>query len=871
MAAGHQFEHLPLILRERGPARFGPPPQTTTTTHANRENRAGHSRALQVSVTAVTRDWQTRIATRRNEGLPVIAAGIPLLLRIDPSLDLDELRHYFDFEIISEQEDGFVIVASEDVALASFQRKLTDFTGSIAGSASVARIHELRNDPTQEDRLRRILSEELFIEWPTLNDRDEYVVEIGIACVGNWQIRSKPKRGRLTDKTWARKEAAWSNERAEAYDRWDALRDERMSVVETIVRHYNAQILGTFHNDSPDAATLPDSFTLRLRISGTGLRDLVLNYPYVFEVTEPDSIETPQRERRERRNLAAQTQIQSPRADAPTVCVIDSGIQEEHSLLEPGIHKPSSRCFLPNAQPTDIADYVADGGHGTRVAGAVLYGENIPTNGSLTLNAWVQNARVLDGDCSLPEEMFPPAVLRDVVAHYHEGERRTRIFNHSINASSPCRTLHMSAWAAEIDLLCSEYDILVIQSAGNLRNSQASPLLGITELINNGTAYPDYLAQPSCRIANPAQSLQALTVGSVAYGLYEDAGWRSFASQAGESSAFSRCGLGIWNSIKPEVVEFGGDCMHTTGNPPTVGTPDVAGQFYPELVRSTLSGGPAIARDDVGTSYATPKVARIAAQLQSMLPDESCLLYRALIVQSALWPEWAGPLTPDQRAALLKRIGYGIPNMERATTNTNHRSTFISQGDTEIAAGECHIYQIPIPALLRRPGYEYDVRVEITLSYVAEPRRTRRTHRGYLSTWVDWLTNRQGETIEAFRTRALKDDSAHMNEGTPFGWVIQTRSDWGELPGVQRNASTVQKDWAMIKSNALPDDFCIAVRGHRGWSRDPESVATYGLVASFEIVGQEIEIYAPLRTAVLELQSQLEAEVESELTVEVEG
>jgi hypothetical protein len=57
--------------------------------------------------------------------------------------------------------------------------------------------------------------------------------------------------------------------------------------------------------------------------------------------------------------------------------------------------------------------------------------------------------------------------------------------------------------------------------------------------------YPAYLGEGACRIANPAQSFQALTVGSVAYGLYEKDEWRSFASRAGEPSAFSRSGLGI--------------------------------------------------------------------------------------------------------------------------------------------------------------------------------------------------------------------------------------------------------------------------------------------------------------------------------------
>jgi hypothetical protein len=865
MAAGHKFEHLPLVLRDRGSARFPQAPrQPDPATVANRQNRGAHSQGLRTSATTIAANWQTQQSQRQEMGLPAIA-GVPLLLRIDTALDLDDLRRFFDFEVVSEQEDGFVIVASQDIALATLQQKLNDFTGNIRGSSNVARIHELRDDPTQEERLRRILSETLINEWGTIGDNDPYIVEIGIACIGNWQIPNKPGRGRRTDETWARLEAQWSQERLEAYDKWDTLRDQRVDDVEEIIRHYNAEILGNFHDDQPEAAILPDSFTLRIKIVGRGLKDLTLNYPYIFEVAEPDDIETPQQVARQQREVAAQTQISPPPADAPVVCVIDSGIQENHFWLEPGIDKASSHCFLPDRPSTDVIDYVANGGHGTRVAGAVLHGESIPKNGNVSFDTWVQNARVLDESCDLPQEMFPPMVVREVVNHYREGERKTRIFNHSIGADSPCRLRHMSAWAAEIDTLCYQHDILFIQSAGNLRDSQTAPLLGIAQLMAQG--YPDYLGQPTCRIANPAQSLQALTVGSVAYGLYQDAGWRSFASQPGESSAFSRCGLGIWNSIKPEVVEFGGDCLRSAGNPPTVGTPDVGSAYYPELVRSTRGGGPAMSRDDVGTSYAAPKVTRIAARLQSILPEESCLLYRALIVQSALWPEWANELSPEQQGALLKRIGYGITDMARATTNTNHRTTFISSEEQSIGAGQCHIFQVPIPEELRRPGDDYDIRVETTLSYVAEPRRTRRTHHGYLSTWLDWLSNGRGESIDAFLNRALKTDVENVNEGASFGWVIGSRTNWGRLPGVHRNASTVQKDWAMIKSNALPEDFCIAVRGHRGWSRDPEAVATYALAVSFEIIGKEIQIYEPLRTADLELQNQL---VEAEVPVEIE-
>jgi hypothetical protein len=56
--------------------------------------------------------------------------------------------------------------------------------------------------------------------------------------------------------------------------------------------------------------------------------------------------------------------------------------------------------------------------------------------------------------------------------------------------------------------------------------------------------------------------------------------------------------------------------------------------------------------------------------------------------------------------------------------------------------------------------------------------------------------------------------------------------------------------------------------GHQGWSKDPDSAAHYAVAVTFEIVGQEINIYDPLRTAVIELQTKLETEV-GEVEVEV--
>ena len=65
-----------------------------------------------------------------------------------------------------------------------------------------------------------------------------------------------------------------------------------------------------------------------------------------------------------------------------------------------------------------------------------------------------------------------------------------------------------------------------------------------------------------------------------------------------------------------------------------------------------------------------------------------------------------------------------------------------------------------------------------------------------------------------------------------------------------------------MKSSSLPATFCVAIMGHKGWSKDPDSQAKYSLAVSFEIVDQQIEIYDAMRIAVDELQPEIEIEVD---------
>lgn len=219
-------------------------------------------------------------------------------------------------------------------------------------------------------------------------------------------------------------------------------------------------------------------------------------------------------------------------------------------------------------------------------------------------------------------------------------------------------------------------------------------------------------------------------------------------------------------------------------------------------------------------------------------------------------------MTTDQKQMLMRQMGYGLPDVEKATQNNDYRATFITTAPIEIGAGEAHIYPIHIPIAMRNPGDDYNILVEITLSYAAKPRRTRRGVRGYMSTWLDWVTSRIGETEDIFKQRVFETDKSIQDEGT-FKWAIREQDNWGDFKGFNRKGQTLQKDWCIVKSSQLNDAFCVAVRGHKGWGSLFK--AKYALTVSFEAVDQNIEIYEPIRL------DNIQVEVETdEVRVEID-
>lgn len=808
-----RFPHLNFLQKVVGKPNSKPSNgKPNLITENNKSNKQGHYDSLTQSLNDIKTTWEIEISDRQNQNLPPLDnKTIPVFLQINPSLiGFDFDLKSFGIEVISQEEDGYIIGASLD-GFESLNDKINKFVNEERGGGKIADFWKIiKSEQWKPDY---ILSDYLKSIWKDINENDVFVLEVGIAF-------DKPI-GNVPDSTTKYYEKKIQKFRDKQIER-DELFDERQLEFEKFINYY-----GKITSSIID---LEDSFCCEVKITGKGLKDLIYNYPFVFEVSEKEDVSGFNSCKEE--SFSFDIELIEPSKEFPIVGIIDSGIMESHKYLAPAILSSNSRSYL--IEESSVADYVGGGGHGTRVAGAVLYPNGIPiSNEPYQLPCFIKNIRVLDKENRLLNKL-PAALMQEIV----EDNKDCNIFNLSINSSVPYRLKHMSSWASTIDTLINKDNVIFIISAGNIAQDD------IRNYLNKGNSYPNYLNEPYSRIANPAQSSFAITVGSVNHIGFEDENWKSLGEQ-NDISAFSRIGTGIWGMIKPDVVEYGGGLVASKTEFKAIRNNKVTSL---ELVRSTLDGGGAYSKDAVGTSFATPKVSYIVAELSKIYPNENVNLLRGLVAQGARLPN---DFFKNPTINSIKCLGYGVPSLERVTRNTSQRITFYNTA--EIKADEGQIYSLKIPESLRNQGDEHDILIEVSLSYTSKVRRTRQLTRSYLATSLDWTSSKLGQSLNVFEKIVLKQiedekfEEEHSNDSAQqIKWKIRERKDWGEVKDVNRNNSTLQKDWAIIKSYDLSEEISFAVIGRKGWDKTFEPVQ-YALVVSIEILDSNLEIYDAIK------------------------
>lgn len=355
----------------------------------------------------------------------------------------------------------------------------------------------------------------------------------------------------------------------------------------------------------------------------------------------------------------------------PIVGLVDSGVD--------------AGCAPLAAWQFGREDYVATAetntSHGTFVAGILVFGE--PLNGpdiadtggpvrflDVTVLPNGNPSRGPVGSLSEPELV---SMLQSVIPRYRD---QVRIWNLSLGLDHPCQDDAFSDLSIALDELQDEYGVQFVLAAGNFN---APPYRSWP---------PPATIGEDDRLGVPADTVRGVSVGSVAH-----ASSVGSVVQTHEPSPFSRRGPGPAFIVKPEVVHYGGNC-------------DATGNYRSLGIRSLDCAG--LIAEDVGTSFATPLVSSLMANLSHALdPQPSLNLLKGLIVHASEYPANQGDL---------RYYGFGVPKgLTSIIRSTQSTATLIFE-DELLPGNRLELDPFPFPACLIKNGRSTG-RIKMTLAY----------------------------------------------------------------------------------------------------------------------------------------------------------
>lgn len=548
----------------------------------------------------------------------------------------------------------------------------------------------------------------------------------------------------------------------------------------------------------------PEFLLMRASVEEESLNDLLL-LPAVERVRLPPSpylsptdwVEQPPPET-----------LDQPAARRGAVGVIDDGVHVNHPLLQALVDAfavPSGHSWAPPTQ------------HGTMVAGLAAYGdfETALRDGTgLPQPLMVVAARVVEdrsgsGTATFatdtPEHRVLEDAIREIVRRGAMADRPVKVVNISLADRYGYAGPHVDHRTEMLDRLSRELDIVIVVASGNVGES----LLPDAHELH--ARHPEHLLADECRVAEPAVAANCLTVGSIArsdQGAHPDGDSPpQLRAVAGidQVSPFSRSGPGFrpGGSVKPDLVHYGGNLVsqailsqrnlsHTNVGVATVSL-GVPGPFHASS----------------GTSFAAPRVARIAAVVRDEYPSASANLTRALVGLSARVPSPHRAKSNAKAAESAKHLaltGYGIPDERRAIESLQNRVVMTFDG--EIEADTSVIHPIPIPEEFAIG--KSDRTIAIALAYDPPTRRFRR----------EYLASRM--KVDLYRLFDLDELMAIMARQP-------TNGDKLKLPGDRRRIKSLKPSSEAVLHSTLQ---VRRWRASAATSLDPNDGQTYYLVVT---------------------------------------
>lgn len=737
----------------------------------------------------IRRQVETAVQTQQ-QNRPAQFVDPSLILRIQmQGMLLEPDWEALGLTLLSSDTDRNIILFSSHGDLTAFLRRLQDYDGPIPdGQQSrryenfVTRIEEV-GTVAPRDRLGVRIKEAGFTEATDLQDDEIYTVDVEL-----WDFGTR------------------------------AARERKARQIEEFIIAQEGEVFDVY---------LGPSITLmRVRARGQTLRPL-LSVPEVAFLDlppEPD-VEVADLVQMELDNAP---EILLPDEDAAVIGVLDSGLNE-HPFLEGAVL--ARMAFPAELGTADIW------GHGTRVSGAALFGDlrNYLGQEQIQATGRVVSAKVVDDNGQFYERRTLPTQMRQAIRGLREAHG-CRIFVISLGdvraRNEPGR---VGPWAATLDELARELDVLIFVSTGNrIPRSGMAVEQGVTH-------YPNYLLETANRLCEPAGAANIVTVGSLANGTGLGANHELDAhvqpiTGALEPSPFSRSGPGAGGIRKPDFVDVGGTMvfdapaasLRWAPHLPEAGVITLNHEFLRQLITS-----------GTGTSYAAPLLANKAAGLLRLFPDASANLIRALLVGAASVPEECDARLKGIDAADRMRIrGNGLVDVLRAAYSDDHRVVLYAEDRLQI--DHFAVYSVPIP-----PEFQGNGRRGIRVSLAFDP-PVRRTRAEYIGTKMNFRLLRgcpADEVFAHFRARAAEEGDP-PEIAAKFKCRLEPTPNGRDGHTLQTAAQTFVRD-----TSNYGDEYYLVVRCVGGWAEAQEVEQRFAVVVELEHQ-PTIQLYARLRQRV---------------------
>lgn len=581
------------------------------------------------------------------------------------------------------------------------------------------------------------------------------------------------------------------------------------------------------------------------------------------------------------------SRIQWPGAEVPAVCLLDTGVNRSHPLIEPALAPEDVQSLVQDWQGDDHYD---GQGHGTPMAGLALHGDltgPLADQSTPVLRHRLESVKFLS---PTPRAANDPAnygaITQAAVALAEERQPDRRRIICSATTNDRRRGDRPTRWSAAIDEITAGVDAaegeepprrLFVQAIGNIGHDSIWPN------IEDGSHHPG---------EDPAQAWNALTIGGVTLKNEIDLRHRGTwfpCSDVGELSPYSRTSCDWPNStspVKPELV-------FEAGNRAVTALQDQVSDAMPSLsLVSTGKGG----RGDAlvpfhATSAATAQAARMAAQISAEHPGFWPETVRALMVHSARWTnpmqaEMANAGGMTGRSALRRKFGYGQPNLPRALASASNDLALFSQAYIQpydrpgisrrdpnqrigsITYGNAHYYDLPWPTRVLEQLENCPVKLRVTLSYFVEPyplKGAMLDPARYRSFGLRFDLKRPRESDRMFQSRFNSEmgDRAGGGEGDP---------NWDFGPKSVSAGSLHCDTWSGTAVELASRDQ-LAIYPVMGWWRDRPSQeryldkARYALIVTLEAPEAGIDLQAHVAATV---DSMIAATIAAEADVIVE-